>query len=60
MMERRPEPLTGRTVAAAALLIREGLDNLVKEINRPLTADEAFGPERDDMAADPPLPAPPG
>ena len=37
-------------IAAAALLIREGLDNLAKEINRPLTPDEAFGPQTDDMA----------
>ena len=50
MMDNPPAPLTGCTVAAAALLIREGLDNLTQEINRPLTPDEAFGPQKDDMA----------
>ena len=44
---------SARTVAAAALLIREGLDNLAEAIApRELTAEELLGPARDDMAGD--------
>ena len=36
-------------MAASALAIREGLDELAKEMNRPLTAAEALGTQKDDM-----------
>ena len=49
LLHRVPDGEHLTVIAAAALLIREGLDNLAKD-NRPLTPDEAFGPQTDDMA----------
>ena len=43
-----PEKMHACVTANAALYIREGLDKLAKEINRPLTPDEAFGPQKEE------------
>ena len=50
LMELKAREVTGRDLAAAALLLSDGLAYLAYEMRRPATPEEAFGLREDDMA----------
>ena len=60
LMELKERDVTGRDLAAAALLLADGLAFLAYEWRRPSTPEEAFGLQEDDTTSgDPPVTASP-